>query len=86
MKMPHMTASGHSGVSRAKVGLNEAKQYLTLPAGEDDSRIRRSMDAELLLAKLHFACGNETLTLESSASQTLRLTFARQLAGVLLAK
>ena len=49
-----------TGVSRAKVGLNEAKQYLTLPAGEDDSRIRRSMDAELLLAKLHFACGNET--------------------------
>ena len=60
MKMPQMTASGHSGVSQAKVGLIKAKQYLTLPAGEDDSRIRRSMDAELLLAKLHFACGNET--------------------------
>ena len=48
-----------TGVSRAKVGLNEAKQYLTLPAGADGSRTTGSMDAQLLLAKLHFACGNE---------------------------
>jgi len=43
--------------SKAKLGLMEAKQLLTLSAGKDRTRATGSMDAQLLLAKLHFACG-----------------------------
>lgn len=44
--------------AQAKIGLIKAKQLLTLPSGADGSRTTGSMDAQLLLAKLHFACGN----------------------------
>lgn len=43
--------------SKAKLGLTEAKQLLTLSAGKDRTRATGSMDAQLLLAKLHFSCG-----------------------------
>lgn len=46
--------------AESKTGLQEAKQYLTLPAGIEGSRTTGSMDAQLLLAKLHFACGKNS--------------------------
>lgn len=45
---------------KAKTGLLEAKQLLTLCAGKDRTRSAGSMDALLLLAKLHFACGKSS--------------------------
>lgn len=60
--VPYEIASGNN---LAKVGLNEAKQLLSLPAGVEGSRTTGSMDAQLLLGKLHFACGNITLPLTS---------------------
>lgn len=50
-----------SGINLAQGGLAEAKQLLNLPAGTEGSRTTGSMDAQLLLGKLHFACGNKPL-------------------------
>lgn len=44
--------------SKAKTGLTEAKNLLCSHAS---SKTTVSMDAQLLLAKLHFACGKEYL-------------------------
>ena len=52
--------------SKAKLGLMEAKQLLTLSAGKDRTRATGSMDAQLLLAKLHFACGSSSSQLMDS--------------------
>ncbi|KAI9556045.1 hypothetical protein GHT06_018612 [Daphnia sinensis] len=61
--------AAHQTHAELKTGLQEAKQYLTLPAGIEGSRTTGSMDAQLLLAKLHFACGeyNEALQFLSEA-------------------
>ncbi|XP_046456271.1 tetratricopeptide repeat protein 7B-like isoform X2 [Daphnia pulex] len=66
----HMPYDASSDVIAAsKTGLSEAKQFLTLSAGIEGSRTTGSMDAQLLLAKLHFACGeyNEALQFLSEA-------------------
>jgi len=56
----HMPYDASSDVTAAsKIGLSEAKQFLTLSAGIEGSRTTGSMDAQLLLAKLHFACGKQ---------------------------
>jgi hypothetical protein len=56
--MPYDVSNEVSAAS--KIGLNDAKQFLTLSAGIEGSRTTGSMDAQLLLAKLHFACGNKS--------------------------
>ena len=57
----HMPYDVSNEVSVAsKIGLNDAKHFLTLSAGIEGSRTTGSMDAQLLLAKLHFACGNKS--------------------------
>jgi len=52
-----LTAPYDHHCSKAKTGLTEAKNLLCSHAG---SKTTASMDAQLLLAKLHFACGNES--------------------------
>lgn len=55
--MPYDASS--DAIAASKTGLSEAKQFLTLSAGIEGSRTTGSMDAQLLLAKLHFACGKQ---------------------------
>jgi hypothetical protein len=43
--------------AKAKIGLAEARRLLLQSAGEEGSKTTASMDAQLLLAKLNFACG-----------------------------
>ena len=42
---------------KARAALDESKRLLLQSMGEDGSKSTASMDAQLLLAKLHFACG-----------------------------
>lgn len=45
---------------KAKVGLMEAKRLLLSSANNEGTKNTASMDAQLLLAKLHFACGERS--------------------------
>lgn len=51
-------------VSKAKVGLSDAKTYLGLATGENCKKAGIALDAHLLLAKLFYACGQYEDSLE----------------------
>lgn len=43
---------------KAKTGLNDAKRLLTSVSGEEGRKAGLALDSHLLLAKLHYACGD----------------------------
>lgn len=53
-----------SNFPKAKTGLNDTKNYLSLVTGEDGKRAGIALDAHLLLAKLAYACGLYEVSLE----------------------
>lgn len=54
-----------ANIAKARVGLVEAKRCLNLVANENGQKAGIALDAYLLLAKLHYACGEYDKSLEN---------------------
>lgn len=65
--------------TKAKAGLIDAKNYLTLVTGEDGKRAGIALDAHLLLAKLFYACGEYEDSLENFAKAELNSLSEKEL-------
>lgn len=65
--------------SKARNGLQEAKNYLNLVTGEDGRRAGIALDAHLLLAKLLYACGDYQESLNNFSKAELNSLSEKEL-------
>lgn len=68
-----------SNFTKAKSGLQEAKNYLNLVTGESGRRAGIALDAHLLLAKLFYACGQYEDSLENFVKAELNSLSEKEL-------
>lgn len=68
-----------SNFTKAKSGLQDAKNYLTLVTGESGRRAGIALDAHLLLAKLLYACGQYEDSLENFVKAELNSLSEKEL-------
>lgn len=68
-----------SNFTKAKSGLQDAKNYLTLVTGENGRRAGIALDAHLLLAKLLYACGQYEDSLENFVKAELNSLSEKEL-------
>lgn len=68
-----------SNFTKAKSGLQEAKNYLTLVTGESGRRAGIALDAHLLLAKLYYSCGQYEDSLENFVKAELNSLSEKEL-------
>lgn len=64
---------------KAKNGLQDAKHYLNLVTGDDGRRAGIALDAHLLLAKLHYACGEYQESLNNFSKAELNSLSEKEL-------
>lgn len=60
-----------ANIAKARLGLVEAKRCLHFVANENGQKAGIALDAYLLLAKLHYACGEYDTSLEYFAKAEL---------------
>lgn len=65
--------------AKARNGLAEARQYLSLVTGESGRQAGIALDAHLLLAKLLYACGEYADSLESFVKAELNSLSEKEL-------
>lgn len=60
-----------ANIAKARIGLVESKRCLRQIANENGQKAGIALDAYLLLAKLHYACGEYDISLENFAKAEL---------------
>lgn len=65
--------------AEARIGLADAKTYLSLVTGDDGKRAGIALDAHLLLAKLLYACGDYEESLENFSKAELNSLSEKEL-------
>lgn len=65
--------------TKAKSGLQDARNYLNLVTGDDGKRAGIALDAHLLLAKLLYACGQYEESLENFSKAELNSLSEKEL-------